>query len=39
MLTGIGIGWWAVVFVAALAVTAWGLGRLEQRFAHWRPGT
>jgi hypothetical protein len=36
-LTGIGMGWWVIVFVAFLAFAAWGMGRLEQRFAHWKP--
>ena len=36
-LTGIGMGWWAAGFVAFLAFGAWGMSRLEQRFAHLRP--
>lgn len=36
-LTGIGIGWWALLFVAVLAFGAWGMGKLEQRFAYLRP--
>ncbi len=36
-LTGIGMGWWAAGFVAFLAFGAWGMGRLEQRFAHLKP--
>jgi len=36
-LTGIGMGWWVLLFVAFLAFAAWGMGRLEQRFASWRP--
>jgi len=35
--TGIGMGWWALAFVAFLAFAAWGMGRLEQRFAHLKP--
>lgn len=35
--TGIGMGWWVLAFVAFLALAAWGMGRLEQRFAHLRP--
>ena len=35
--TGIGMGWWALAFVAFLGFAAWGMGRLEQRFAHLRP--
>ena len=33
----IGMGWWAAGFVAFLAFGAWGMARLEQRFAHLRP--
>jgi hypothetical protein len=36
-LTGIGMGWWALAFVAFLAFAGWGMGRLEQRFAGLRP--
>lgn len=36
-LTGIGMGWWVLVFVACLAGAAWGMGRLERRFAHLAP--
>jgi hypothetical protein len=36
-LTGIGMGWWVLVFVAFLAFAGWGMGRLEQRFAGLRP--
>ena len=36
-LTGIGMGWWALAFVAFLAFAGWGMGRLEHRFAHLRP--
>ncbi|MBL8306742.1 MAG: YeeE/YedE family protein [Rubrivivax sp.] len=36
-LTGIGMGWWAAGFVAFLAFGAWGMARLERRFAHLRP--
>jgi hypothetical protein len=36
-LTGIGMGWWVLVFVALLAFAGWGMGRLEHRFAHLRP--
>jgi hypothetical protein len=36
-LTGIGMGWWVLLFMAILGFAAWGMGRLEQRFAHWRP--
>ncbi len=36
-LTGLGMGWYALAFVAFLLFAAWGMGRLEQRFAGWRP--
>jgi uncharacterized protein len=36
-LTGIGMGWWALAFVAFLLFAAWGMSVLEQRFAHLRP--
>jgi hypothetical protein len=36
-LTGIGMGWWVLVFIAVLALAGWGMGRLEQRFAGLRP--
>jgi hypothetical protein len=36
-LTGIGMGWWALAFVAFLAFAGWGMGRLEQSFARVRP--
>lgn len=35
--TGIGMGWWALIFVAVLAGGAFGMARLEQRFRGWRP--
>lgn len=35
--TGIGMGWWVLAFVGFLAFAAWGMGQLEQRFAHLRP--
>jgi hypothetical protein len=38
-LTGIGMGWWVLVFVAALLGGARGLRWLEQRFASARPQT
>lgn len=37
MLTGIGMGWWALAFVAFLVFAGWGMDRLEQRFAGLRP--
>ena len=36
-LTGIGMGWWVLVFIAALLGGARGLGWLEHRFASARP--
>ena len=36
-LTGIGMGWWVLVFIAFLAFAGWGMGWLEQRFAGLRP--
>jgi hypothetical protein len=36
-LTGIGMGWWVLAFVAILAFAAWGMSRLEQRFVGLRP--
>ena len=35
--SGIAMGWWALLFVAVLAFAAWGIGRLEHRFAHLNP--
>jgi hypothetical protein len=36
-LTGIGMGWWVLAFVAFLTFAGWGMGRLEQGFARLRP--
>ena len=36
-LTGIGMGWWTLAFVALLAAMAWGLPRVERRFAGLQP--
>lgn len=36
--TGIGMGWFTLAFVAFLLFAAWGMGRLENRFAGLRPG-
>ena len=36
-LTGIGMGWWVLVFIGFLVFAGWGMGRLEQRFAGLRP--
>ncbi|MGE5665932.1 MAG: DUF6691 family protein [Betaproteobacteria bacterium] len=36
-LTGIGMGWWTLGFIAFLAFAAWGMGRLERAFAGLRP--
>ena len=38
-LTGIGMGWWTLLFVAVLLAAAWGMARLEIRFKHLRPAT
>jgi len=38
-LTGIGMGWWVLAFVAFLAFAGWGMAWLEQRFAGLRPRT
>ena len=35
--TGIGMGWWVLLFVALLTLAAWGTAWLERRFAHFRP--
>jgi hypothetical protein len=37
-LSGIGMPWWAVAFVAFLLLAARGMNWLERRFAHLRPG-
>ena len=37
MLSGIGMGWWVLIFVGFLAFAGWGMGRLEHRFGAWRP--
>lgn len=36
-LTGIGMGWWTLAFVAFLAFAGWGMARLEKSFARWQP--
>jgi hypothetical protein len=36
-LTGVGMGWFVLAFVAFLAFAAWGMSYLEARFAEWRP--
>ena len=36
--TGIGTGWWTLVFVVILAGAAWGMARLERRFGKPQPG-
>jgi hypothetical protein len=35
--TGVGMGWYVLAFVAFLLFAAWGMGKLEQIFGHWRP--
>lgn len=37
MLTGLGMGVWAAIFVAALVLAGWGMSALELRFHHLRP--
>ncbi|HET9821474.1 MAG TPA: DUF6691 family protein [Burkholderiaceae bacterium] len=36
-LTAIGMGGWVIAFAAFLAFAGWGMGRLEQGFAHFEP--
>jgi uncharacterized membrane protein YedE/YeeE len=36
-ITGVGMGWYALAFVAFLLFAAWGMGKLERIFGHWRP--
>jgi hypothetical protein len=36
-LTGIGMGWWTLAFIAILLAGAWGMARLESRFKGLRP--
>jgi uncharacterized protein len=36
-LTGIGMGWWTLLFIAVLLGGAWGMARLEHRFSGLRP--
>lgn len=36
-LTGIGMGWWTLLFIAILLGGAWGMARLETRFSGLRP--
>jgi uncharacterized protein len=35
--TGIGMGWWALAFAAFLGFGAWGMAKLERRFARLEP--
>jgi uncharacterized protein len=35
--SGIAMGWWASLFVAVLAFAAWGMVKLERRFAYLNP--
>jgi hypothetical protein len=32
-ITGVGMGWWTLAFAAFLVFAAWGMGKLERRFA------
>jgi uncharacterized protein len=36
-LTGIGMGWWTLLFIAILLGGAWGMARVERRFSGLRP--
>jgi len=36
-ITGIGMGWWTLVFIAILLTAGWGMARLERRYADLRP--
>jgi len=36
-ITGIGMGWWTLVFIAVLLGAGWGMTRLERRFSGLRP--
>ena len=38
-LTGIGMGWWTLLFIAILVAGGWGMSRLEVRFTILRPKT
>jgi uncharacterized protein len=35
--TGLSMGWFVLAFVAVLLLAAWGMSRLERRFANLRP--
>lgn len=35
--TGLDMGWFVLAFVAFLVFAGWGMGKLERRFAGWRP--
>lgn len=35
--TGIGMGWWVLLFIAFLVFAGWGMNKLEERFAHLKP--
>ena len=35
--TGLGMGWFVLAFVAFLVLAGWGMAHLEGRFAGWRP--
>ena len=38
-LTGVGMGLWTLAFIAFLLFAAWGMRRVEARFATWRPAS
>ncbi|MEP7181298.1 MAG: DUF6691 family protein [Betaproteobacteria bacterium] len=35
--TGVGMGWYALAFIAFLVFAGWGMAKLEGRFGHLRP--
>jgi hypothetical protein len=37
--SGIGMGWWTLLFIAVLGFGAWGMAALESRFKDLRPTT
>jgi hypothetical protein len=38
-ITGIGMGWWTLVFIAILLTAGWGMTKLERRYGGLRPKT
>ena len=35
--TGLGMGWFVLAFIAFLVLAGWGMAYLEGRFSGWRP--